>query len=404
LAEALGRLALALEMAAATIDGKQLSFAAYQEIWQGSRARVIGWASPEITGYHHAVAETWQTSVDQLTPAGRELLQRLAFLAPEPVPESLLDVPVPDVAGADDPHAALDDLVKYSLASRDPETETFLLHRLIQDVTRRGLAQAGTERHRLTEALGWIRTAFTGDPQDVRTWTVLTPLAPHAEAVAGYGDAAGIVEEAEELMGDLALLLSAKGLYAQAEPLDRRALAIAESHYPPDDPRIAIHLNNLAQLLQATNRLGEAEPLMRRALAIDEASYRLDHPAVARDLNNLAGLLQATNRLGEAEPLMRRALAIDEASYGPDHPAVARDLNNLAGLLQATNRLGEAEPLMRRVVAIFLAFQRDTGHVHPRGEAAINNYAAQLAAMGKSEVKVGAALETLEREAGLDPA
>ena len=74
----------------------------------------------------------------------------------------------------------------------------------------------------------------------------------------------------------------------RAEPWSRRALAIAEANFQPDDPRIAIRLNNLAQLLQATNRLGEAEPLMRRALAIDEASYGTDHPNVAIRLNNLA--------------------------------------------------------------------------------------------------------------------
>ena len=210
------------------------------------------------------------------------MLERLAFLAAEPVPESLLDVPVPDVTSADDPHAALDDLVKYSLASRDPETETFLLHRLIQDVTRRGLAQAGTERQRLTEALGWIGAAFTGDPQDVRTWPVLTPLAPHAEAVAEYADAAGIAEPTLDVMGQLDMLFDAQALRSRAEVYSRRALAIAESSFPPDDPRIAIRLNNLAQLLKATNRLGEAEPLMRRALGIDEASYGPDHPKVAR--------------------------------------------------------------------------------------------------------------------------
>ena len=376
LAEALGRLALALEMAAATIEARGWSFTKYQEIWQGNRARVVGWARPEITGYHHAVAETWQASVDQLTPGARDLLQRLAFLAPEPVPESLLDVPVPGAATADDPHAALDDLTKYSLATRDPETETFLLHRLILDVTRRGLAQAGTERRRLTEALGWIDAAFTGNPQDVRTWKILDPLAPHAEAVAGHADAAGIAEPTMDVMSRLAMLFNAKALHRRAEPYDRRALAIAEANFQPNDPRIAIRLNNLAQLLQATNRLGEAEPLMRRALAIDEASYGPDHPNVAIHLNNLAALLQATNRLGEAEPLMRRALAIDEASYGPDHPNVAIRLNNLAQLLQDTNRLGEAEPLMRRALAIDEA---SYGPDHPNVAIDLNNLAAVAA-------------------------
>jgi tetratricopeptide (TPR) repeat protein len=270
---------------------------------------VVGWARPEITGYHHAVAETWQASVDQLTPAACDLLQHLAFLAPEPVPESLLDVPVPGATTADDPHAALDDLTKYSLATRDPETETFLLHRLILDVTRRELAQAGTERHCLAEALGWIDAAFTGDAQDVRTWKVLDPLAPHAEAVAGYADAAGVAEPTVELMGRLDMLFGAKALHRRAEHWSRRALAIAQANFPPNDPRIATRLNNLAALLQATNRLGEAEPLMRRALAIDKASHGPDHPDVAIHLNNLAELLRTTNRLGEAEPLMRRALA-----------------------------------------------------------------------------------------------
>jgi hypothetical protein len=210
-------------------------------------------------------------------------VQRLCFLAPEPVPESLLDVKVPGAAEAGDPHAALDDLTAYSLATRDPEGNTFMLHRLVMDVTRRGLAQAGAGKQRLTEALGWVDAAFTGNAQDVRTWPVLTPLAPHAEAVAGYADAAGIAEPTLDVMGRLDMLFDAMALPARAEIHSRRALAIAESNFPPADPRIATRLNNLAQLLQDTHRLGEAEPLMRRALDIDEASYGPDHPKVAID-------------------------------------------------------------------------------------------------------------------------
>jgi tetratricopeptide (TPR) repeat protein len=130
-------------------------------------------------------------------------------------------------------------------------------------------------------------------------------------------------------MDRLSTLFYSKALHIRAEPYLRRALAIAEANFQPNDPRIATRLNNLAQLLKATNRLGEAEPLMRRVVSIFEASYGPDHPTLAQ-------LLHATNRLGEGEPLLRRALAIDEASYGPDHPDVAIDLNNLALLLQDT--------------------------------------------------------------------
>jgi Tetratricopeptide repeat/Domain of unknown function (DUF4062) len=98
----------------------------------------------------------------------------------------------------------------------------------------------------------------------------------------------------------------------------------------------------------------------------------------------------------------RRAPAIDEASLGKDHPNVATHLNNLARLLQDTSQLTEAEPLMRRMLAIFLTFRRNTAHVHPHRDAAIGNYIGLLAAMGKSQPEIDAAIEALHREAGLD--
>jgi hypothetical protein len=105
--------------------------------------------------------------------------------------------------------------------------------------------------------------------------------------------------------------------------------------------------------------------------------------------------LRGTTRIGEAESIQRRALAIDEASYGENHPTVAIRLNNLATLLYATDRRGEAEPLMRRMLAIFFAFECATGHAHPHRDVAIENYAGLLAAMGRSEAEIRAALAAL---------
>ena len=239
LAADLGQLALALEMAAATIDARGLSFAAYRKLWEGNRARVVGWASQKITGYHHAVAETWQTSVDQLSADGRALLERLAFLAPEPVPYSLLAVPVPGVEG-EDPEAALDDLAAYSLVRRGAEDGPFLVHRLVQDVTRRGLEKEARGKARLVEALEWVDAAFEGNPQDVRSWPVLDPLAEHAVAVAEYAEAAAIGEPTARLMGALDMLFDAKAQYVRAERMSRAALRLVEASRGKDHPDLAI--------------------------------------------------------------------------------------------------------------------------------------------------------------------
>ncbi len=375
LAADLDGLPLALDMAAATIRRNGLSLAAWRHAWRENRDSVSGWGAPIIGSYLHPVDAAWGPAVAALPPAARWLLDHLAFLAPDPVPESLLDVPIPgDEAAPDNGLAAITELADRHLLARDSDLRRFTIHAMVQDVVRRSLAP-DMARTRLTETLTWLTAAFQGDADDIRTWPRLEPLAPHAEALVWRGDRAGLADQAGLLMGAVGSLLHNKAEFARAEPLMRRALAITEASLGADHPNVARDLNNLAQLLKATNRLAEAEPLMRRALAITEASLGADHSNVATGLNNLAMLLQATNRLAEAEPLMRRALDIDEASLGADHPNVAIRLNNLAQLLQATNRLAEAEPLMRRALAIDEA---SLGADHPNVATGLNNLAMLL--------------------------
>ena len=47
-------------------------------------------------------------------------------------------------------------------------------------------------------------------------------------------------------LNNLAVLYDNQGQYAQAEPLYKRALAIAEKALGPDHPLVATNLNNLA--------------------------------------------------------------------------------------------------------------------------------------------------------------
>jgi tetratricopeptide (TPR) repeat protein len=378
LAEELGWLAIALEMAAATIEKSGLGFAAYRALWQNNRPRVVGWDNPEITDYHRAVTKTWQTSVDQLTDAGRRLLERLAYLAPDPVPEFLLDIEVPG-AERDDARAALDDLVAYSLVVRDVDGGTFLVHRLVQDATRRGLEASGNSKSRLTESLNWINAWFADNPESFRDWNRLESLVPHVEAVTRSADKSGIAEPTGQLMVDLGRLFQRKSLYAQSEPLMRRALGIAEIHLSKGHPIIASRLNALGILLRGTNRLREAQPLLQRALAIYVAVYGENHPSVAMCLDSFARLLQDMNRLAEAEPLYCRALAIAEKSYGENHPDVATYLNGLAGLLQDTNRSADAAPLYRRALAIY---EEIYSADHPNVATVLNNLASALEAAG----------------------
>ncbi len=62
-----------------------------------------------------------------------------------------------------------------------------------------------------------------------------------------------------------------------AEPLVKRALAIAEKALGPDHPHVATALENYAALLRKTGRSTEADTLEARAKAI-RAKHRAKNP------------------------------------------------------------------------------------------------------------------------------
>jgi hypothetical protein len=254
LARELGGLALGLEQAGAHIATDRIGFARYLKLWNESRDRLLGWTDETLTGSERTLATTWATSVARLSPESRRLLERLAFLAPAPVPDSLLDVAVPGEASDTDAYQARAGLYAYSLISAvtadDGGPPGFLVHRLVQDFARRAMTNE-RRAQAVREALEWVNAAFVGHPEDVRTWPLLDPLAPHALTVAQAADEAAIAKPTARLLNQLGMMLAAKADYAQAETLMVYSLAIDEKRHGPDHPDVATGLNNVAQLLKA---------------------------------------------------------------------------------------------------------------------------------------------------------
>lgn len=443
LAEELGGLALALEQAAAYINQRRLELSAYLAQWRAQRDKILAWVDTRPMQYPHSVAATWQTSLDQLGASARCLLQRLAWLATQPIPESLLATPVPgDTPDDADAFDDLAELESFSLVSRAPDAPRFSVHRLVQDVTRGQLNDADALA-RLHDALYWVGGAFVGDPGDSRNWPVLDPLLPHALAVAAHADSTELALASAALMSNTASLLQAKALYADAaaqmthalqiaeardgpeqvlvvnllnnlgsllgrlrqpergEQMLRRALAIETQQLGADHPKVAVKLSNLAQLLKLDPaRRAEAEALMRRVLKIHEATLVPGEPAIATDLVNLADLLRAMGRADEAEPLLRRALAIDVAYYGNSHPEVAMDLANLGALLFDAGRLDEAAACEEPALAINLV---QLGPDHPSSQQAGGRYVRTLQAMGRSHAEIDAIMKRLLRQISGNP-
>jgi len=165
-----------------------------------------------------------------------------------------------------------------------------------------------------------------------------------------------------------------EGRYSDAVNSFQVAAKDAEA-FGPQDPRLAISLNNLAELYRLQGKYAEAEPLYKRSLAIREKALGPAHPDVANSLNNLALLYRLRGMYAEAEPLSKRSLAIYEKALGPEHPHVAISLNNLAGLYHQQGKYNEAEPVYKRLLAIV---EKALGPEHPNVIMSLDNYAMVL--------------------------
>ena len=378
--------------------------------------------------YPLSMAVTWDTTFEQLDGPARGLLNFLGWLGPEPVPRALfagMKLQRSKQNAAENTRAedldiedAFASLAGFSVLKWETANQSFRIHRLILEAIRERLPEEN--RKGILQGMLYLMDNYLpGDPppSDVLSWPLWETMAPQVGEVILQAVQFRIGHPTSRLASLLGMFYHSKGLLRDAEVLARLALTIDEQLLGPEDPTVAIRLNNLAEILKEiddvaeaetllrralaieekqehanlairlhnlaallvrTNRTAEADPLIRRALAIDEKTVGEEHADVARDLNLLVGLLVATYRQAEAEPLMRRALAIDARCFGPEHPHVARDLYNLTQVLWDLNRLAEAEPLLRRAFVICRKHYDDEHHTVVRAREGLEQLLQEI--------------------------
>ena len=94
-------------------------------------------------------------------------------------------------------------------------------------------------------------------------------------------------------VNNIGLILRAKGDLEGAIAYTERALKIAERVHGPDDPDVALIVNNLSQIFQEKEETSTTPSLsLQRALEIDQKAYGPDHPREALLAANLGLILQ----------------------------------------------------------------------------------------------------------------
>ena len=141
------------------------------------------------------------------------------------------------------------------------------------------------------------------------------------------------------------LLDAAYGERAFSELID-----LSSKIYRPEHPEVARDLNAYAGFLETAGRLAEAEGVQRRALAGLDRAYGADGRKVGYALNNLGKLIAALGRHAEAAQMFDRALAIfGDARDQAEARSIVRI--NYANSLNFLQRSDEAMDLVERVRA-----------------------------------------------------
>jgi hypothetical protein len=278
LAAELGDLPLAAAQAAGYLEQTDLPAGDYLRRFRTRRASLL--ARGEVVGYAGRIDTAWALSLDRLRgeePAAVQLLELAAFLAPEPIPLSLvgdhadlLDEPLRSIAA--DPDALTDTvgaLVGYSLARRHPDG--FQVHRLVQAVIRHRLSpdrqQATAER-----VIMLLAAASTGDPEESVNWPAYAQLAPHVLATSPLSDSS---HAGRQLVLDTIRYLQAHGDTHGGRAVGEQLLERWRSILGPDHPDT---LTVGSGLIFALVFAGKAQPA--RALGRTRCRRMLgpDHP------------------------------------------------------------------------------------------------------------------------------
>jgi serine/threonine protein kinase/tetratricopeptide (TPR) repeat protein len=415
LAEMLDGLPLALEQAAAYMVHTQLSFAEYLRLWEeecDGVLGVLGWYDETVMQYPASLAVTWHRTFQDLTPTAKTVLRLAAHLAPDPIPAEMFEAGIEIVREAArllceetgqelrlrPIREDIAELTAFSLVSR--QGEVLVVHRMVQEVIRSRIPEERKAdwMNLALKILDWYAPYHS---DDVNTWPIWDRLRPHVSHVLVLAVEEDLCDNAlaSELLTSLAVFFYGKGLYADAEPLLRKAITIEE--LIGRERQLVTNLINLSLVLKATKRSLEAEPFVRRALEIDRALFGKQHPQVARDLNCLGLLLMENGHYEQAEETLREALEVDENTEEGAEPALARDLHNLGLLLLSMGRPDEAEPLIRRALLIG---ERIHGETHPKVARKRQILASILRDLGRPDEAVPLAKEALELfESSLGP-
>lgn len=377
LVDHLGCLALAVDQAAAFCRETGWSFEDYQQD--------LVLRPEEVDSTLDMV---WQRSTDRADadcPGAREILDVLAYFAPDDIPVSLVPGEKLHVA------KSLAALSRYSLVdltrAESSEITAVSLHRLIQAATRR----THTSTDPCVAVLTALTLAFPAETTEPKAWPAARALEPHVlTAVDHAQEGSCSLGEASWLLDRYATYLQYSGLVQAAPPIFERAVTLYAGVATGDDPILLLRRGNLATSYWSAGRNDYAISIQEQVLADRERVSGRDHADTHFARANLASSYWAAGRNDDAITLHEQVLADRRRILGDDHPDTLLTRANLASCYWTAGRNDDAITLGEQVIT---DTKRILGDDHPETLHAQHNLAFPYESAGR----VREAIELMEQ-------
>ena len=394
-------LPLAIDQAGAYIDETGCSLSHYLELYRANHARLLKRRGSPDSGYPASVATTWLISfkkVRQMNRASIELLQFLAFLAPDAIPESLIRHGTPSLTlrlrfAALDPFkldSAIGVLRRFSFVQRN-EQKVLSIHRLVQMVVRDRLSRRAQRRwaRRIVKALNRAFLLDVYIPQAracatlIEQWQIVSKEAANLLYQAGdhsqqrtlYRSAKPLLlkalEMSEHVFGQQSInvmncLISLSVVYLeqrqfdQAERCKQRVLEITRKVWgsAQSSALVPYHLD-LAHRYTNQERYEEAEACYQQALASCEGASEQMSRLLFTTLYRSAELYRNERKLTEAESRYQQARTVSQNMFGAESFEAALSAKGLADVYSAQQMYPQAEELLEQLLMIIESRQEE---------------------------------------------
>jgi transcriptional regulator with XRE-family HTH domain len=398
LAAELGDLPLAIAQAAGFMADTGMTADEFMVLLRTRAGQLLAQGAPG--SYPRSLAAATGLMADQLArqdPAAAELASVCAFLAPEPIPESLFTdavsvLPSELAARAADPLAwrqTLSNLTRQSLVRIDHRG--LQMHRLTQAILRDRLTLAqATATRKYTEAM-----LAASDPGDMGvnpvTWPQWARLTPHVLAAdLAVTDTAAL----RELAGHTCWYLLERGDTRTAHDLASSLHQHWRDRLGEDHPHTLTAAHFLARTLLEMGRHAESRDLNQDTLARRRRILGHDHPDTLYSAHNLAINLRKLGDVQAAHDLNQDTLARHRRIRGHDHRSTLSSATILAHDLRALGEIQAAHGLNHDTLD---RRRRILGHDHPDTMNSAHNLAIDLRALGDLQAARDLDHDTLDR-------